>query len=252
VSKRSNIYFASDLHLGAVNFEKSKERELLFVSWLDQIKEDAQELYIIGDVFDFWFEYKHVVPKGFLHLFGKLIELQNLGVKITLMRGNHDLWMFDYIEKELGIPVLDQVIEREFHGKKLLIGHGDGLGPGDKQYKILKKIFTNKVCRKLFSWMHPDLGVGFANRWSKYSRNSHDEEEEQFLGEDKEWLILYCKDVLKEKHYDYMLFGHRHLPQVYELNSQSKYVNTGDWLSYFSYVKLSEEGLELKYFKEEI
>ncbi len=247
-SVRNKIYFASDLHLGAPSYEESRKREDLFISWLNQIEDDAQEIYILGDIFDFWFEYKYVVPKGFLRLFAKLLDLKNKQIPITILRGNHDMWMFDYFEKELDIPVYDQVIERQFGSKKLLIGHGDGLGPGDGLFKIARKIFVNKTCRKLFTWLHPDIGVGFANRWSKHSRASHKEEEAQFLGRDKEYLVQYCLDTLNKKHYDYFVFGHRHLPLDYELTDKSRYINTGDWIQYFSYAEFANDQLSLKYF----
>ena len=249
MSVRDKIYFASDLHLGAPNYSESRVRECRFISWLDSIESDAKEIYILGDIFDFWFEYKHVVPKGFLRLFSKLLDLKKKGIGITILRGNHDMWMFDYFEHELGIPVYDQVIEREFDGKKILIGHGDGLGPGDTLFKIARKIFVNKACRRLFSWLHPDIGIGLANRWSKRSRAGHKEDDQKFLGKEKEFLVQYCLGELEKKHYDYFLFFFRHLPIDYKLKNDSRYINTGDWIQYFSYAVLSAGEMELRYFK---
>jgi UDP-2,3-diacylglucosamine hydrolase len=246
---RKKIYFASDLHLGAPNHKESLVREKRFVSWLDNIKDDAKELYIIGDVFDFWFEYKTVIPKGFVRLFAKLLELRNLEIPITIIRGNHDMWMFGYLEKELGIQVIDQNVLKVYSGKKFFIGHGDGLGPGDPFYKIMKALFKNSFCVWLFKWIHPDIGIGIANFWSKGSRSSHKEQDEKYLGEDKEWLIVYSKEQLKKEHQDYFIFGHRHLPLDIDLGQGSRYVNTGDWLKYYSYAVFDGEELILKYYK---
>lgn len=246
---KTKIYFASDLHLGAPSKEKSLVRERKFVRWLDVIKEDAKEVYLLGDIFDFWFEYKHVVPKGYVRLLAKLLELQELGIPITIMRGNHDMWLYDYLEKEIGLTILDQCIYREWNGKKFYIGHGDALGPGDTQYKILKKIFQNKFCQCLFRWLHPDIGMGIANAWSQRSRSSHDEEDEKYLGDDKEWLFIYCKEQLEVKHHDYFVFGHRHLPIDVDLGKQSRYVNLGDWIQYFTYACFDGENLQLLKFE---
>ena len=240
------IYFASDQHFGAPNFEQSLEREKHFVKWLDEIKHNAETLFLLGDLFDFWFEYKEVVPKGFVRVLGKLAELKENGINIYFFVGNHDLWMKDYFEKELDIPVYHQPTEFILQKKSFLIGHGDGLGPGDKGYKILKKIFTNPVCKWIFKWIHPDLGVGLAKYLSVENKLISGEEDVHFLGEDKEFLIQYCKEVLKQKHYDYFVFGHRHLPTIFDLSQNSKYVNTGDWISYFTYGELIDGNFELK------
>ena len=244
--ERTKIYFASDQHLGAPNAEKSLVREKKFVQWLDEIKHDAKELFLLGDLFDFWFEYKHVVPKGFVRVLGKLGELKDLGINIHFFVGNHDLWMTDYFEKELNIPVYHEPKEFTLQEKSFLIGHGDGLGPGDHGYKFLKKVFTNKVCKWLFRWLHPDIGVGFAKYLSVENKTISGEEDVKFLGEDKEFLLLYSKEVLQTKYYDYLVFGHRHLPMIYDLPKGAKYVNTGDWVSYFTYGILENGIFELK------
>lgn len=244
--KTQKIYFASDQHFGAPNPTDSLVREKHFVQWLDTIKNDATDLFLLGDLFDFWFEYKHVVPKGFVRVLGKLAELKDLGISIHFFVGNHDLWMHDYFEKELGIPVHHQPKKFTFQNKTFLIGHGDGLGPGDKGYKFLKKVFTNPICQWLFRWLHPDLGVGLAKYLSVKNKLISGAEDVQFLGEDQEWLILYCKEVLKSQPINYFVFGHRHLPMVLPLNEKSNYVNTGDWISYFTYAVFENGELELK------
>lgn len=240
------IYFASDFHLGVPNVEKSLEREKLIVRWLDDIKNDAQEIFLVGDIFDFWFEYKNAVPKGFVRLIGKLAELRDSGILITCFTGNHDIWMFGYFEKELNIPVYHHSIQREFNKKFFFIGHGDGLGPGDNGYKFIKKIFTNKFFQWLFRWIHPDWGIPVARYFSKSSRDANYEKTKTFLGEDKEWLIIYCREILRQHHHDYFIFGHRHLPMQIKLNEKSEYINLGDWIQYNTYAVFDGKNLELK------
>ena len=248
MENNKKIYFASDFHLGAPDYNTSLEREKRMVKWLDEIKADAGEIYLVGDLFDFWFEYKTVVPKGFVRVLGKIAELTDSGVIVHLFTGNHDMWMFDYLPKEINIILHREPIEKEFGGKKFLIGHGDGLGPGDRPYKILKKVFANKICQWLFSIIHPDLGMRIANYWSHRSRIFNEAHEEKFLGEDKEWLVIYCKEVLQQKHYDYFIFGHRHLPLDIILAENSRYINLGEWFKSNSFAVFDGEELSLKNF----
>jgi UDP-2,3-diacylglucosamine hydrolase len=240
------IYFISDFHLGAPNYESSLVREKKVVAFLDTIKYTAQEIFIVGDMFDFWYEYKKVVPKGYVRLLGKLAELTDSGISIHFFIGNHDMWMNGYFEKELNIPVYYQPEIFERFGKKLFIGHGDGLGPGDEGYKFIKKIFRNKMCQWLFGVVHPSIGIGVANYFSRKSRQKTGNRDEIFLGEEKEWLIIYCKDVLRNEHYDYFIFGHRHLPLTVQLNSRSTYINLGDWIRNFTYAVFDGKTFELK------
>lgn len=251
MTAQKKIYFASDQHLGAPTSEKSKEREKKLVRWLDIVKEDAEAIFLLGDLFDFWFEYKTVVPKGFVRVLGKLAEIKDSGIPIYFFVGNHDLWMNDYFEKELGIPVYHEPKEFVFSGKTFLIGHGDGLGPGDNGYKRMKKVFTNPFCKWLFRWLHPDLGVRLAQHFSVKNKLISGEEDVAFLGEEKENLIQYCKQVLATKHYDYFVFGHRHLPMKLSLEKNSEYINLGDWISYFTYGVFDGGCLEIASFKEE-
>ena len=243
---QKKIYFASDQHFGAPTIEKSKVREQKFVKWLDEIKSDAEILFLLGDLFDFWFEYKKVVPKGFVRVLGKLAELKDSGIEIHFFVGNHDLWMRDYFETELNIPVYFKPQEFTLYNKTFLIGHGDGLGPGDNGYKRMKKVFTNPLSKWLYRWLHPDIGVGLAQHLSVKNKLISGDEDVKFLGEENEWLVLYCKKKLTEKQYDYFVFGHRHLPLEIAVSENSKYINTGDWVIYFTYGVFDGEELMLK------
>ena len=245
-SSQKKIYFLSDFHLGAPNYEESLLREKKIVAFLESIKHTALEIFIVGDLFDFWYEYKNVVPKGYVRLLGKLAELTDTGIPIHFFVGNHDMWMSGYFEKELNIPVYYQPKVFERFDKKIYVGHGDGLGPGDEGYKFLKKIFRNKICQWLFGVAHPSIGIGVANYFSRKSRAKTGNSDEIFLGEDKEWLIIYCKEVLQKEHYDYFVFGHRHLPLTIQLNNKSTYINLGDWIRNFTYAVFDGETFELK------
>jgi len=246
LTTQKKIYFASDQHFGAPTVEKSKIREQKFVSWLNEIKTDADVLFLLGDLFDFWFEYKKAVPKGFVRVLGKLAELRDSGIQIYFFVGNHDLWMRDYFERELNIPVYHKPKEFTFNNKTFLIGHGDGLGPGDNGYKRMKKVFTNPFSKWLYRWLHPDIGIRLAQYLSVKNKLISGEEDVKFLGEENEWLVLYCKKKLTEKHYDYFMFGHRHLPLEISINKNSKYINTGDWVTYFTYAIFDGEQMMLK------
>jgi len=243
------IYFLSDIHLGAPDVATSLEREKRLVRFLDKIKNDAAQIFIVGDLFDFWFEYKHVVPKGYVRILGKLAELTDAGIMIHYFVGNHDMWMKDYFQKEMNIPVYFEPISISFNDKKFFIGHGDGLGPGDHGYKFLKKIFRNPICQWLFGILPPSIGMGLANYFSRKSREAAGQHLGQFLGEEHEWLIIYSKEILQKEQYDYFIFGHRHLPIEFELNATSKYFNLGEWMNYNSYVVFDGEKATLEYFE---
>lgn len=244
------LYFASDQHFGAPTPEKSRQRETLFIQWLDTIKEDATELFLLGDLFDFWFEYKTVVPKGFIRVLSKLAALQEQGIKIHFFVGNHDLWVRDYFTTELGMAVYHFPKTFQYNGKKFLIGHGDGLGPGDYAYKGMKRVFKNSVSKWFYRWLHPDIGVPFARYLSLKNKYISGEEDVAFLGDDKEMLIQYCKEQYQKEAFDYFLFGHRHLPMEKKIGKTSKYVNTGDWVSYFSYAVFDGKELKLCYYNK--
>jgi len=246
------IYFASDFHLGIDVKYTSREREHQLVRWLDGIKADALEIYLVGDIFDFWFEYKTVVPKGYTRFLGKLAELRDAGIPIYFFTGNHDMWMFKYFEDEFGIPIYRKPIQRNLLGKNFFIGHGDGLGPGDHGYKFWKKIFTNPLCQWGFHRLHPNFGIGVATMWSGKSRDSHAEEDAKYLG-DKEWLLAYSNRKLGElPETDFFVFGHRHLPIDITLNNEkSRYINLGDWMNHNSYAVWDGEQMEIRFFENE-
>ena len=242
------IYFLSDFHLGAPDAASSLQREKQVVRFLDEIKNNAAEIFLVGDMFDFWYEYRKVVPKGYTRLLGKLAELSDAGIAMHFFVGNHDMWMKDYFQKELNIPIYFEPKGFERNGKKFFIGHGDGLGPGDKGYKFLKKIFRNPFCQWLFGILPPYFGMGLANFLSRRSRAQTGASEEVFLGEDKEWLIIYCKEILKEKKVDFFVFGHRHLAIDHRLNDNSRYINLGDWIHYYTYAVFDGNELQLRSF----
>jgi len=245
---KNKIYFASDCHLGVPDYKTSLEREKIFIKWLDTIKADAEEIYLLGDIFDFWFEYKTVVPKGYVRLLGKLAELSDSGIKIHYFIGNHDMWMYDYFPKELNIPLYKKPIVKEIYGKNFYIAHGDGLGPNDKGYKFIKKIFSNKICQWLFARLHPNFGLWLATFLSRKSRIANGFTDEIFLGEESERLIQYVKGIEKTMHNDYYIFGHRHLP-LNMIIDKTNYINLGDWVKNYSYAVWDGEKVELKYFK---
>jgi UDP-2,3-diacylglucosamine hydrolase len=241
-------YFASDFHLGAPNFEKSLEREKKLVRWLDAISADCQYLFLLGDLFDFWFDYHDVVPKGFTRFLGKLADMSDRGVQIYVFTGNHDMWMFGYLEKETGATIFRDNIDITWQSKyKMLVGHGDGLGPGDNMYKFLKAIFRNPVCQRLFAFLHPRVGMGIAKAWSSHSRISNNKDDD-FLGE-KEFLWTYCKAQEAIQHRDLYLFGHRHLPLDLEVGKDSRYINLGEWLNHCKYLEFDGQKVELKDWK---
>lgn len=244
--KGEKIYFASDNHLGAPTKDASAPREKKFVAWLDDIKQDAAAIFLLGDLFDFWFEYKTVIPKGFTRTLGKLAEISDSGIPVYFFVGNHDLWMDDYFKTELNIPVYHQPEEFVLNNKTFFIGHGDGLGPADKGYKRMKKVFTNPFFKWVFRWVHPDVGMRIAQYLSVKNKLISGDDDAQFLGEENEWLAQYSQKKLEEKHRDFFIFGHRHLPLEIALNTSSKYINLGDWIGYYTYGVFDGDKMELK------
>jgi UDP-2,3-diacylglucosamine hydrolase len=240
------IFFLSDFHLGAPDAERSLEREKKIVRFLDEIKEQANSIFIVGDIFDFWYEYRKVVPKGFVRLLGKLAELTDAGIEISIFVGNHDMWMKSYFQNELDIPVYFEPKEFVFNQKTFLIGHGDGVGPGDHGYKRLKKIFRNPVCQWMFGVLPPAIGMGLANYFSRKSREATGQAEEEFLGEDKEWLLIFSRETVLRKNINFFVFGHRHLPIDYRLSDSSRYINLGDWINYCTYAVFDGNDIQLR------
>jgi len=248
--KNNKTYFISDSHFGVPNREKSLVRERLFIDWLEMVKDDAHEIYIMGDLFEFWYEYKTVIQKGYVRLLGKLAEITDLGIPVYFFRGNHDVWAFDYLADELNFVIYPDTLVKEIDGKKFFLGHGDGLGKGDNGYKFLKKVFRNKLNQWFFRWIHPDIGTGMGLYWSNKSRVANENtglEKVNQVGIDR--LTGYCNDVLQQQpDIDYFVFGHIHKPEVVDLNGKASYYSIGDWIQYFSYLEFDGNNLQHKYF----
>ena len=243
------LYFAGDFHLGIPDEKKSLKREKKIIRWLEHIAKDAAAIFLVGDIFDFWFEYKNTIPKGFPRFQGKLAELRDNRIPIILFTGNHDLWMKDYFPTQFDIPVYKNTILLEVNDKRLLVGHGDGLGPDDTFYKMIKKIFTNRLCRWGFQWIHPDIGISLAKYWSNKSRMISGDKDEKFQGE-KERLWQFCKSVNESQHYDYYIFGHRHLPLKLPVSDNSTYFNLGEWMNHCTYLEFDGNNAVIKVFEE--
>ena len=251
LNQKKKIYFASDTHLGLPTKGTTPlEREKKLVAWLDSIKDDAEEIFLVGDIFDYWYEYKKVVPRGFTRFLGKISELCDSGITIHFFTGNHDIWVFDYLPTETGVIVHKEPITRIFNNKKFYIAHGDGLGPYDKSYRLLKKLFTNKILQWMFSRLHPNFTIMLAHKWSQKSRHSQGISAKEYRSDEKEWLYLYSKSILEKEHFDYFIYGHRHIVVERKLLPNSYYINLGDWISNFSYGVFDGENFELRKFQE--
>ena len=239
------IYFASDFHLGSPSNYQSFIREKKICSWLNSIANDAKAIYLVGDIFDFWFEYKTVIPKGFERIKGTICQLTDKGVEVHFFPGNHDLWTFDYLESELGVIVHRKPLITEINGKTFYISHGDGLGKGDIKYKLIRSVFRSRICQYLFGLIHPNIGIWIAQKWSAKSRKNGGQSDKNKL---KNNLIKYSKNILAQKNINYFIYGHIHEPAEIELSPESKYINLGDWIKHFSYVEFHESNLLFKYF----
>lgn len=266
LSPSKKIYIASDFHLGYSKDEAgldSLEREKKILRWLEMARKDAELIILLGDIFDFWYEYKKAVPKGFVRLQGKIAEITDSGIDVVFFTGNHDLWMFGYFEKELGVKVYHEPQSVIWNNKKIHLGHGDGLGNGDYSYKFMKKaLFKNPVCRFFFEWLHPNIGIGLAHFWSnsrkpsKKPTNKKPKQVEKYKGKEGEWIYNYCNEIHQTNPQDYYVFGHRHLPLMIEMdtkkiasttdseneaNDKSYYFNTGEWMNHFTYLVFEVE-----------
>ncbi len=242
------IYFASDFHLGYPDFHRSLSREKKIIRWLDEIKKDAEEIYLLGDIFDFWYEYKKVVPRGFTRFLGKIAEITDSGIKVHFFTGNHDIWIYDYLPQEIGIILHRKAKTMIIGNKKFYIAHGDGLGGFDWKYNILKKIFTNKILQFLFSRLHPNFALFLGQKWS-LSRDTKIVKKDGYLGDDKEFLVLHSKEIQKKEEHNFFIYGHRHFPKKIKISKNSEYFNTGDWISHFSYCVFDGEKMKIKNFE---
>ena len=247
-STQGKIYFASDFHLGIPDRKSSLEREKRIVRWLNEAEKDAAEIFLVGDLFDAWFEYKRAVPKGFVRLLGKIAEITDKGIPVHVFTGNHDMWMFGYLEEECGVKIYHAPVEREWNGKKFYIGHGDGLGPGDHGYKFIKKVFRSPFSQWLYARFHPNFGLWLADYVSRKGLDKK-EDQKKYHGDDKEFLYRFCVEYLRHKHADYFVFGHRHLPLDKPVGEKARYINLGDWISYNTYAVFDGTALQLKEYK---
>ena len=245
-----HVYFSSDNHLGAPDAASSLPRERKFVAWLEEVRQDAAAIIHVGDLFDFWFEYKKVVPKGFTRTLGTLASISDQGIPIYFFVGNHDLWINDYFQEELNIEVFHKPQVFEISGKRFLVGHGDGLGPGDKGYKRMKKVFKNRLAQWLFRWLHPDIGVRLGQYFSVKNKLLSGKKDVDFKGADSEWLVQYAKRKLETDPFEYFIFGHRHLPLEIPISEQATYYNLGDWVSHYTYGVFNGQDFELKSYSD--
>lgn len=244
-----SYYFVSDCHFGIPDRKKSLVRETKFVNWLEEIKADAKEVFIVGDLFDFWFEYKTVIPKGYARLFGKLAEITDMGIPVHFFRGNHDVWAFDYLSEELNIKIYREPLIRTLNGKKFYIAHGDGLGKGDNGYKFLKKVFEFPLNQWLFKWLHPDIGARMGLYFSGKSRLAHETNLNETEGMKRgiNRLAEHCREVLKDHpDIDYFIFGHIHMQHKTSLEDKALYISLGDWLRAYNYAVFDGNSIELK------
>jgi len=241
-----NVYFASDFHLGRDSLHTSAEREVLICQWLQDIKTTAEKIYLVGDLFDYWYEYRRVIPRGNDLFKSTLLQLRREGIPIEIFTGNHDLWMGDYFEQDLDIRVHKNPITVQHHNKSIHIGHGDGLGPGDHGYKFLKSIFSNRLCQWAFSRLHPNFALAFMDFCSKLG-DKNQTERDRFVSFDQEWLVQFVETNHKSLNCDYYLYGHRHIPIIYDLSTgNSTYYNIGEWMNQYTYGVLENGELSLK------
>lgn len=245
------IYFASDAHLGLSIYEDRKVAERRLTRWMDSIKPSCKALYFVGDMFDYWFEYKYVVPKGFVRFIGKIAEFIDEGIPVYLYTGNHDIWMFGYFQDELGATIREQDTIEEFDGKRFYIGHGDGLGDPSLSFRFLRAFFRNKACQAMYKWIHPDVTMPFGLSWSKFNRKKKQgNEAEQYIGEEREFLVQFAKRHRKENKIDFYIFGHRHILLDLPIEEESRVIILGDWITNFTYAEWNGSTLELKRYTE--
>jgi len=246
-------YFVTDAHLGSLAYKDKLQNEKKLVRWMDSIKTDCEALYMMGDMIDFWFEHKLVVPKGYARFFGKIAEFTDAGIPVYWFAGNHDVWLFDYVQKELGVTVYTEPIEKVIHGKTFYMAHGDGLGDPDPKFRFLRMLFHNTFCQKLFAALHPLHSIGLGLAWAKHSRLKRESFPEEYLGEEKEYLIQFSKKhaaEFGENAADYYIYGHRHILVDLMISKKSRVIIMGDWIKLFSYGVFDENGFQIELFEE--
>jgi UDP-2,3-diacylglucosamine hydrolase len=247
-----NIYFLADAHLGSLAIPHQRTQERRLVRFLDSIKHKASAIYLLGDMFDFWNEYKYVVPKGYTRFLGKISELTDMGVEVHYFTGNHDIWTYGYLEKECGVILHTQPETVEIYDKIFFLAHGDGLGDPDAKFKFLRKMFHNRTCQKLLNFVHPWWGMHLGLNWAKHSRLKRaDGKEAPFMGEDKEYLILFTKEYMKtHSNIDYFIFGHRHIELEMKMSRKTELVILGDWIWQFTYAVFDGEHMFIQQYIE--
>lgn len=248
--ERTLTYFLSDFHLGAGYFSDPIRYEKRVVEFLDTIRDKAKTIYLLGDILDYWYEYRHVVPKGFTRFFGKLAELTDGGVEIYWLIGNHDIWIFDYLPQELGVKIVDGPMIADIGSGRFFLDHGDGVGRRSRSFRMLRSIFRNRICQKLYAAIHPRWTVPFALWWSRGSREG--DAYPRYLGEGKEYLEVFAENYSGEPPVDFFIFGHRHIMLDKPLSNGSRIVILGDWIHFCSYAVFDGENLELRTFKSSI
>jgi UDP-2,3-diacylglucosamine hydrolase len=244
------LYFAGDFHFGMPDQARSLEREKKVVDWLEEASKDAAAIFLMGDQFDFWFEHRYTVPAGFVRFMGKIAALTDKGIPVFMFRGNHDMWTSGYWEKELVVEVISYEMEFTCREKRFYLHHGDGLGKGESGYKLLRKVFRAPWSSWLFARLHPNLGFAIANAWSRRSRLAQGDRYGHFLGEEKEWLIGFCKEYLNKKHTDFFVFGHRHLVLDMQVGPNSRYINAGTWFNDTAYAVFDGESMRIERFEK--
>lgn len=247
LAEGKKVYFLSDIHLGSPVLNDNREREARLVAWLERIRPECGVLFLLGDIFDFWFEYKRAVPKGYVRFLAKICEFTDSGIPVHFFTGNHDVWVFDYLPEECGVKLHRGNRIFNIAGKLFFIGHGDGLNPHDRGYLFLYRMFHCRFLQRCFRWIHPDTGIWIARKWSSHSRLANGNMEAScFQGEEREEIVVFCKKTLEERYFDYFIFGHRHLPCELSLPKNSRYINTGDWITYYSYAVFDGRELRLE------
>ena len=249
MAEDKKVYFISDLHLGAQYFADPKAKERAVVRWLDSVRHTAADIYLLGDILDYWYEYRYVVPRGYVRFLGKLAELSDAGVRIHWFIGNHDIWIFDYLPSELGIEVIDGSVERDILGKRFFLTHGDGVGRHGLVFTAMRGLFRNRFCQFLFAAIHPRWTIPFAHGWSRQSRQSHaecckvPEKAVRCLHEFAEEYSAEHPEI------DYFIFGHLHILEDRKLRGGAHMVVLGDWIGLNSYAEFDGDSLVLRSFE---